>query len=87
MNTTYSRNKEVSEIILQTAADMFTFLNFCPTAEARTLTILIQDLFNSRSAKNILSALTSMMKSSKNAEKESSIQIFMKAQKRRRCLK
>ena len=79
VNTTYSRNKEVSEIILQTAADMFTYLNFCPSAEARTLSNFLQDLFNSRSAKNILLALTSIMKSSKNAKKESSTKIFMKA--------
>ena len=79
VNTTYSRNKEVSEIILQTAADMFTYLNFCPSAEARTLSNFLQDLLTSRSAKNILLALTSMMKRSVNAEKESSTKIFTKA--------
>ena len=79
LNTTYSTNIKVSDKILQTAAHMFTYLNFCPTAEARTLTIFLQNLFTSRSAKNILLALTSMMKSSENAEKISSTKIFTKA--------
>ena len=78
LNTTYYTNKKISERILHTAAEMFTYLNYCPTAEAKTLSIFLQDLFTSSSAKNILLALTSMMKSSKNSEKESSIEIFMK---------
>ena len=46
LNTTYSTNKNVSNKILQTAADMFTYLNFCPTDEAKTLSNFLQDLFN-----------------------------------------
>ena len=79
VNTTYSRNKKVSDKILQTAANMVTYLIFCPTAKARTLTIFLFDLFNFKSANNILLAMTSMMKSSKNAGQESSTRIFMKA--------
>ena len=79
LNTTYSTNKNVSDKILQTAADMFTYLNLCPSAGAKTLSNFLQDLFKSRSAKNILLALTSIMKSSKDAKKESSTKIFMKA--------
>ena len=79
LNTTYSMNKKVSDKILQTAADMFIYLNFCPTPEAKTLSNFLRDLLNSRSAKNILLALTSMMKRSVNAEKESSTKIFTKA--------
>ena len=37
LNTTYSTNKNVSDKILQTAADMFTYLNLCPSAGAKTL--------------------------------------------------
>ena len=58
---------------------MFTYLIFCPTAKARTLTIFLFDLFNFKSANNILLAMTSMMKSSKNAGQESSTRIFIKA--------
>ena len=79
LNTTYSINKKVSNKILQTAADMFAYLNFCPHAEAKTLSNFLQDLLTSRSAQNILLALTSMMKRSINAEKESSTKIFTKA--------
>ena len=54
LNTTYSTNKNVSDKILQTAAHMFTYLNLCPSAGAKTLSNFLQDLFKSRSAKNIL---------------------------------
>ena len=77
LKTTYSTNRNVSVKTLKTAAYMFTYLNFCP--HAPTLTTFLRDLFYSRSAKNILLALTSIMKSSRNAEKEISTKIFMKA--------
>ena len=79
LNTTSSRNKNVSDKILQTAAHMFNYLNLCPSTEANALSNFLKDLFKYRSAKNILLALTSIMKSSKDAKKESSTKIFMKA--------
>ena len=77
LKTTYSTNRNVSVKTLKTAAFMFTYLNFCP--HAPTLTTFLQDLFYSRSAKNILLALASIMKSSRNAEKEISTKVLMKA--------
>ena len=79
LNTTYSINKDVSDETLQVAVDLFTYLNFCPTPEFRTLSSIVKHLANSKSAKNILLALTSIMKTSKNAVNNSSAKIFIKA--------
>ena len=50
------------------------YLNYCPTKDFYVLSII-----KSESAKNILLALTSMMKTSLNAGKKSSTKIFTKA--------
>ena len=79
MNTTYSTNEDISDKTLETAAEMFTYLNYYPSTELRVFSHLIEDLINSKSAKNILIALSSMIKTTQNAGKESLTKIFTKA--------
>ena len=68
-------SEEISEGTLKTAADMFTYLNFCPTK----LFSFYTDLFTSATPKEIILALTSIMKSSvSEAHRRSSIKIFDK---------
>ena len=55
--------------------NLFTYLNYCPPKDFYVLSSITK----SESARNILLALTSMMKTSKNAGKESYTKIFTKA--------
>ena len=74
LHITITPNKNVSDETLQFAAKLFTYLNYCPTKDFYVLPSVIK----SESAKNILLALTSMMKTSKNAGLKTS-EIFTKA--------
>ena len=67
--------ESVSDETLQFAANLFTYLNYCPNKDFHVLLSIIK----SESAKNIFLALTSMMKTSQNAGQKSSIKIFTKA--------
>ena len=67
-------NKNVSGETLAFAGDLFTYLNSCTTEDFYVLLVI-----KSESANNILLALTSMMKTSKNAGRKSSTKIFTKA--------
>ena len=75
LNIERDPNKNVSDETLQFAAKLFTYLNYCPTKDFYVLSSVIK----SESAKNILLALTSMMKTSQNAGKKSITKIFTKA--------
>ena len=68
--------ENVSERTLQTAAEMFTYLNQCP--QEHKLLSFYKDLFKSASPKDIILALTSVMKTTNNLEKEKSVNIFRK---------
>ena len=72
-STTY---KNVSERTLQTAAEMFTYLNQCP--QEHKLLSFYKDLFKSAPLKDVILALTSIMKTTNNLEKEKSVNIFRK---------
>ena len=74
LNTTITPNKNVSYETLQFAANIFIYLNYCPPKDFYILSVI-----KSESAKNILLALISMMKTSKNAGIKTSIEIFTKA--------
>ena len=74
VDSTFFISLNMTKKDLQTADEMFTYLNYCQP----TLYNLIEEL-KTESPKNILSALASIMKSAQNAGRESSIQIFMKA--------
>ena len=75
LNKETSPNKNVSDEILLFSANLFTYLNYCPPKDFYVLSSITK----SESARNILLALTSMMKTSKNAGKESYTKIFTKA--------
>ena len=75
LNIETDHNKKVSDETLQFAANLFTYLNYCPNKDFHVLLSIIK----SESAKNILLTLTSMMKTSQNAGKISSTKIFTKA--------
>ena len=74
LNVGINPNTNVSDETLQFAANLFTYLKYCPTKDFYVLSII-----KSESAKNILLALTSMMKTSQNAGKKSFTRIFIKA--------
>ena len=66
--------KSLSHETLQFAANLFTYLSYCPTKDFYVLSVI-----KSESAKSILLALISMMKTSKNAGLKTSTEIFTKA--------
>ena len=72
LNPTYVRNKSVSDKISKTAAEMFTYLNFCPNK----LQYFPKHLFHSGTPKEIILAMTSIMKTSQNAAKEAATEII-----------
>ena len=74
LTKTTTPHKNVSNKSLKFSANIFTYLNFCPTKDFYVLSVT-----KSESAKNILLALTSMMKTSQNADKRRSTKIFTKA--------
>ena len=74
LTKTTTPHKNVSNKSLKFSANIFTYLNFCPTKDFYVLSVT-----KSESAKNILLALTSMMKTSQNAGKQSYTKIFTKA--------
>ena len=74
LSTTINEYRNVSDETLMFAANLFTFLNFCPTKDFYVISVI-----KSKSAKNILLALMSMMKTSQKTGKRSSTKIFTKA--------
>ena len=64
----------VSVETLQTAAKIFTYLNYCPTK----ITLFFRHLLGNASPKEIILALSSIKHTSINAEKISAEQIFTK---------
>ena len=84
MNTSIIRTIEnVSQETLEIGAKMFTYLNYCPPLPFKNLVKLLQELSqtDTLSPKDLLLALTSIMKSSQNAMKESSRKILRKTLK------
>ena len=66
LNTSLTPNKNVSFKTLETAGEMFTYLNFCPPKYLRMITYL----FRTGTPKEIIFGLTSIVKTSKKlAEK------------------
>ena len=82
MNTsTVTTSENFGQETLETAAEMFTYLNYCPPEPFKNLVRLFrQDLFKSGNlaSKDILLALASIIQSSQNAIKESSTEVLRK---------
>ena len=74
-NATKSSTVKPTRKLLETAAQMFTYLNYCPLF---TSLYFYEDLFKTATPKDILLALTNVIKSSQNADNISSNKIFTK---------
>ena len=82
--STNTISEDVGQETLETAAEMFTYLNYCPPEPFKNLVRLFrQDLFKSGNlaSKDILLALASIIQSSQNAIKESSTRVLRKTMK------
>ena len=74
LNVTATPNENVTDDILHTAVEMFTYLILCPPKILQ----LYQNLFKDSSPNQILLALSSILKATQNANKESTIEIYTK---------
>ena len=73
LKPTTSPSKNITKDTLKTAAEMFTYLNYCPPKQ---LISFYANLFHNASPKEIIQALTSIRMASQNAAKEISFKIF-----------
>ena len=67
--------ENITEKNLQTGAEMFTYLNFCPP---KSLIKFYEELLLQKSPKDIILAMTNIMKTRKNAEKLTATKILSK---------
>ena len=86
--TKYSNDSDFYENIteknLQTGAEMFTYLNFCPP---KNLIKFYKELLLLKSPKQIILAMTNIMKTRKNAEKLTATKIWNKIENSLKYLK
>ena len=81
LNTTSVPKENISYKTLQTSAEMFTYLNYCPSLIPK-LSLFYAYLFNSGTPKEIILGLTSTIKTAQNSdEKNRTIEIFSKVMK------
>ena len=66
LNTTSQPKKNISVKNLQIAGEMFTYLMYCPPNRFH---LMIREILNTESPRNIILALSSMMKTRYMAEK------------------
>ena len=74
LNTSSTPNKNVSYKTLETAGEMFTYLNYCPPE----LELFTTYLLKNEAPKNMILALIDFVKNSQNSEKESARRILYK---------
>ena len=79
LKSTTIANERTSKVSLKTAAEMFTYLNYCPPHK---LIMVYKHLFTTATPKDILTAIASIIRVSQNAAKESSLIIFSKVLER-----
>ena len=77
-------HEKITEDILQAGAEMFTYLNFCPP---KKLIKLCKELLLQRPMKDIILAMTNIMKMRRNAEKSTATIIWSKIDEKLRYLK
>ena len=75
LNVTRDTIKDVSNKTLNDAADVFTYLNYCPP---KHLISFYKELIKTGSSRNLILAMTSVIKTSKYAAKRSSTKIYSK---------
>ena len=79
LNTSLTPDKNVSFKTLETATEMFTYLNYCSLLIPKYLRIIIAHLFKTRTPGEIIFGLTSVIKTTKNrAEKYKTIEMLSK---------
>ena len=74
LNTSSTPIKNVSYKTLETAGEMFTYLNYCPPE----LELFTSYIFGNETPKNMILALIHFMKTSQNSEKESARRILLR---------
>ena len=74
LNTSSTPNKNVSYKTLETAGEMFTYLNYCPPE----LELFTSYILGNETPKNMILALIDFAKTSLNSEKESARRILYK---------
>ena len=74
LNTSSTPNKNVSYKTLETAGEMFTYLNYCPPE----LELFTSYILGNETPKNMILALIHFMKTSQNSEKESARRILLR---------
>ena len=74
LNTSSTPNKYVSYKTLETAGEMFTYLNYCPPE----LELFTTYILGNGSPKDMILVLTHFMKTSQNSEKESARRILLR---------
>ena len=74
LNVTSTTNVNVSKTTLQTAAEMFFYLNYCPDK----LLLLIQHVLKNESPKDIILAFTNLLKHPRKIIREATMTIFQK---------
>ena len=80
LNTTCTPNKSVSDKTLKDAVEMYTYLNFCPSSFKKILSFS-KYLFTENmlfSPKQIIFAMTNVIKNSQNAAKVGMVELFSK---------
>ena len=75
----YDSHENIAEDILQAGAEMFTYLNFCPP---KKLLKFYKELLLQRSTKDIILAITNIIKKRRNAEKSTATTIWSKIDKK-----
>ena len=76
INATSKPNKNVSDRkMLKTSSEMFTFLNFCPP---RRFHSLVRSILENSTPRDIIFGLTSIMKTTRYAEKQLSVNTLLK---------
>ena len=77
-------DENITEDILQTGAEMFTYVNFCPP---KKLLQFYKELLLQGSTKDIILAVTNIMKTRRNAEKVTATKIWSKIEMKLKYLK
>ena len=78
LNATSTLNENAPMKTLQISGEMFTYLNSCPSSFKKILSFT-KYLIENETPSQIMLALTSLIKTSKNAAKDRAVEIFTKA--------
>ena len=83
-STEYDSHDNITEDILQVGAEMFIYLNFCPPNK---LMKFYKEVLLKQSTKDIILAMTNIIKTRRNAEKSTATRIWSKIDQKLRNLR